>query len=332
MTSRVWLRPVLRTALGAALLALLIAGVGAGELLDRLRAVEAGTVLAALALGAVGTACTAWRWVVVARALGLRLGWGEAVGDCYRASFLNSVLPAGVLGDVHRAVGHGRRVGRVGAGVRAVLLERLAGQLVLVAVAVAVLAARPGLLHAVGEVVPGGLLWLLLLLLGIPAVVVAGRLLRARLPGVLAEVRALARGRRVVAVLLASALGLGSYLVMFVLAARAAGVTAGTAELLPLLVLAMMAMTLPLSVGGWGPREAAATAGFAAVGLGAAEGLAAAVVYGLLGLVATAPGALVLLRGRRSAGPGDRASRRTVAPPPQVKVVSRLPIHSHGRP
>ena len=323
MTGRTWLRPVLRTALGAALLALLIAGVGAGELLDRLRAVEAGTVLAALVLGAVGTACTAWRWVVVARALGLRLGRVEAVGDCYRASFLNSVLPAGVLGDVHRAVGHGRRVGRVGAGVRAVLLERLAGQVVLVAVAVSVLAARPGLLHAAVEAVPGGPGWLVLL--GLPLVVVVvvllGRLLRARLPGVLAEIRALAEARRVAAVLLASALGLGSYLLMFVLAARTAGASAGTAELLPLLVLAMAAMTLPFSVGGWGPREAAAAAGFAAVGLPAAEGLAAAVIYGLLGLVATAPGALVLLLGRRS-----------VAPHPQVKVVSRLPIHSHGRP
>jgi hypothetical protein len=31
-----------------------------------------------------------------------------AVADCYRALFLNSVLPAGVLGEVHRAVIHGR--------------------------------------------------------------------------------------------------------------------------------------------------------------------------------------------------------------------------------
>ena len=54
------------------------------------------------------TVCSAWRWRVVARALGVDIGLPGAVCAYYRSLFLNSVLVGGVLGDVHRAVTHGR--------------------------------------------------------------------------------------------------------------------------------------------------------------------------------------------------------------------------------
>ena len=67
---------------------------------------------------------------MIAGGLGLRLPLRTAVADCYRSIFLNATLPGGVLGDVHRAVNHGREVGDVGRGVRAVFWERTAGQIV----------------------------------------------------------------------------------------------------------------------------------------------------------------------------------------------------------
>ena len=48
------------------------------------------------------------------------------------------------------------------------------------------------------------------------------------------------------------------------------------------------------SIGGWGPREGVTAWAFGSVGLGAGRGLETAVVYGLLVLVATLPGAVVL--------------------------------------
>ena len=77
---------------------------------------------------------SAWRWCLVARGLGLRLSLRGAVADYYKALFLNAALPGGVLGDVDRAVRHGKDEGDVGRSVRAVVLERTAGQIVLVAV------------------------------------------------------------------------------------------------------------------------------------------------------------------------------------------------------
>jgi len=66
-------------------------------------------------------------------------------------------------------------------------------------------------------------------------------------------------------------------------------------ELLPLLVLGLLAMALPLNIGGWGPREGVTAVAFGATGLGAAQGLTTAVVYGVLSLIACLPGAMVLL-------------------------------------
>ncbi|HEU5111408.1 MAG TPA: lysylphosphatidylglycerol synthase domain-containing protein, partial [Micromonosporaceae bacterium] len=96
-------------------------------------------------------------------------------------------------------------------------------------------------------------------------------------------------------VLLASVVVLGGHLATFVVAARAAGATAPLTRLVPLALLALLAMTVPLSVGGWGPREGVTAWAFGAVGLSAAQGLTVAIVYGLFALVAALPGLLVLV-------------------------------------
>ena len=77
------------------------------------------------------------------------------------------------------------------------------------------------------------------------------------------------------------------HLSIFVIAARTAGVTTSTASMIPLAVLVLLATTLPLSIGGWGPREGVAAWAFAAAGLGADQGVAAATAYGVMAFAAT---------------------------------------------
>ena len=66
-----------------------------------------------------------------------------AVAAYYRSQFLNATLPGGVLGDVHRAVRHGRDVGDLGGRARSVVWDRGAGQAVQVALTVLVLLVLP---------------------------------------------------------------------------------------------------------------------------------------------------------------------------------------------
>jgi glycosyltransferase 2 family protein len=128
---------------GVGILAILLWRVGTGPFLDGLRLINLWALVAALAIGALTTVCCAWRWSIVSEGLGVRLPLGAAVAHCYRSVFLNSTLPGGVIGDVDRAVRHGKDAGDVGRGVRAVVLERTAGQIVQAVIAVIVLFACP---------------------------------------------------------------------------------------------------------------------------------------------------------------------------------------------
>ncbi|WP_433121700.1 lysylphosphatidylglycerol synthase transmembrane domain-containing protein [Micromonospora sp. CA-246542] len=286
---------------GVGLLAVLLWQVGGGAFLAGVRLIDAPALAAALLIGALTTVCAAWRWSLVAGGLGVRLPLATAVAHCYRAVFLNATLPGGMLGDVHRAVRHGRDAGDVSRGIRAVVWERTAGQVVLVGVALVVLAAFPS---PVRPYLPAAAA--LLVALGLAVVLLArlspgtGRSRWARgVRTAVADVRTGLLGRRTwLGVLVASAVMVAGHLATFLVAARTAGSDAPLTRLLPLTLLALLAMGLPLNVAGFGPREGVAAWVFGAAGLSASEGVATATVYGALVLVASLPGAAVLLARR----------------------------------
>jgi glycosyltransferase 2 family protein len=295
--------------IGVGIVVALVWKVGAGGFVQGFRVIDVGEVFAALVIGLGTTVLSAWRWCLVAHRLGLRLPLGRAVADYYQALFLNAVLPAGVLGDVNRAVQHGRSEGDVGAGVRAVVLERAAGQAVVIVAGVAVLLAGP-------SIAPARDIGLAVLI--VASLFVFGYLALRRFTGpdsrwrrTLDDVRhgLLARDAWPAVAVLSAAVFAG-HITMFVIAAHAAGADVPAGELVPLVIVALLAMGLPLNVGGWGPREGATVLMFAAAGLGAAQGLTTAVVYGLLGFVASLPGALMLVRQRQRRG--RRQERRGV--------------------
>src|SRR6202012_5389330 len=134
---------LLRVAAGVTVLWFLGRELGAAPFEDGLRAVTWPGIAAAVTLTALTTLCSAWRWRVVARALGTDIALPRAAGAYYRSLFLNSVLPGGILGDVHRAVTQGRRAGDVAQGVRAVGWERLCGQVMQAVVTAVVLLTLP---------------------------------------------------------------------------------------------------------------------------------------------------------------------------------------------
>ena len=278
-----WVRP----AVAAATLAFLVWQVGTGPFLDGLHAVDGEALAAAAALALLTPGCCAWRWRTVARGLGTDLPLGTAVTAYYRSIFLNLTLPGGVLGDVHRGFGH---------GLRAVAWERSAGQVVQIALTVAVLLVLPS---PVRSAVP---LAALALLIAAAAAALALRVRPAarsrwgRLRGAVArDLRDGLLARRAwPAVVLASALVVAGHAVTFLIAARTAGVTAPASEVLPLALVVLLAAALP-NVGGWGPREGVTAWAFAAAGLGASLGVTTAVVYGVMVFFASLPGAVVLL-------------------------------------
>jgi uncharacterized membrane protein YbhN (UPF0104 family) len=280
-------------------LAVVVLRLGTGPFVAGIEGVNGRALLAGAGIVLVTTVCGAWRWTVVARGVGLRLSLPAAFAAYYRALFLNLTLPSGVAGDVHRGVRHGRDQRAVGLALRAVVWERAAGQVVQVALTIAVLLVLPSPVRSFMPFVAVAAVAVAV------ALVLAGR----RQPGhgssrwarvrnaAAADVRNGVLCRKALpAVVLGSTVAVLGYALTFLVAARTAGVTAPVSRLLPLALLAILAMVLP-SIAGWGPREGATAWVFSAAGLGAARGAATAVAYGVIVLVAFLPGALVLMAG-----------------------------------
>jgi uncharacterized membrane protein YbhN (UPF0104 family) len=302
---------------GVGILAFVLWRLGTGAFLDGLHLLNGWTLAAALGIGVMTTVFSAWRWCLVAGGLGIRLPLRTAIADYYRALFVNAALPSGILGDVHRAVRNGKDNGDVGRGVRAVVLERFAGQVVLITFGVTVLLSHPVLSRHVN--LPRALV----AIVGV-ALVLVGAVLWIRRRGGTSRIgrglrtgmtdvrRGLLARNRWPLLVRSSAIVVAGHLAMFVVAARAAGSHAPFLRLLPLMMLALFAMTLPVNVGGWGPREGVTAWAFGAAGLGATQGLTIAVLYGLFAFIAALPGVVVIVGqwvARLTAARAQRAQR-----------------------
>jgi glycosyltransferase 2 family protein len=270
-----------RLAGAAVTLTVVVWRLGTGPFVDGLRTIDGQALAAAAGIAVLTTVSCAWRWKVVAGALGVDLSLRAAVAAYYRSLFLNVTLPGGIVGDVHRGISHGRDVSDVSRGLRAVVWERAAGQVVQAVLTVVVLLALPSPVRPYMPFVAAAV---------VVAVLGTALVSRAHIrPGLLAR-------RAWLGIAVASALVVGGHAATFLIAARTAGITAPVSQLLPLALLAMLAMVLP-SVGGWGPREGVTAWVFAAAGLGADRGVATAVVYGVMVFAAALPGAAFLLVG-----------------------------------
>lgn len=263
--------PVLRLACGSAVLVALVWQLGDESFLHGLRSVDAVSLGLALIVALPVTLSCAWRWRIVARRLGIDLPLAAATAAYYRSTFLNCVLPGGVLGDVHRALRHGAEEDDTRLATRAVVGERFLGQAVQVTVACVAVALFDAPINAPGALAVIAALAFLAMLIRRPGVVVA------------------------------STLAVGGYVAVFMIAAAAVGV-AISSDLVPIALVVLVAMALPLNVAGWGPREGVAAWAFAATGIGAESGVATAVAYGVMSLVASLPGAVVLVADRRARG------------------------------
>ena len=324
---------LLRGVVSGGTLLLLIQVLELGRVPGMILRMEPLWILLALGVTVLQTVLSAWRWRFTASRLGIQLPLGVAVREYYLGTFLNQLLPGGVMGDVSRAWRHTRAdvdPPPPGPAFRAVILERASGQLAMVVVALISLSLLPGVREATGAGIPvgGGLLdgWRGALLAGagvlLASAVTVGSVRRWRavrgvpLPCTIRAPRwalwgatrtALLSPRVLPVQLGSSLLVVGSYVLVYLLGARALGIDTPAPLLFPLVAPVLLSMLVPLTLAGWGVREGAAALVWAGAGLPASEGVAISVAYGLIVLVSTLPG-LPLLLGVVSRGraPGRR--------------------------
>lgn len=293
------MRRGLRVVASLGLLAVTAALVDVREIGTTLAGLSWLPVVAALGVSVPQLAITAWRWCFTARRMDLPLPFLVAWREYYASALLNLVLPGGVLGDASRVL-RLSAAARGGAGkiARCVVIERTSGQValwLLIAVGAIVYGAPRAPLLTVGALVGVaaslvGLRWIF----ARPAV--ADTTVGAAVRRFVGELRATLVDDRAWAVQLSASLAAVALLgVMFGLCIVAVGAPMRPGQVLLVAPLVLAASALPISVGGWGVREATSAGLFGLLGLSATQGAAAAAAFGAVSLVGALPGAGVLL-------------------------------------
>ena len=301
MLTRPTVMKILRFLVTLVILALLWRAIDGPAALELLLAAEPFWLMLAVVALTGQTLLSALRWRLTAGALGQAIPVGRAIREYYLSQIVNQSLPGGVLGDAGRAVRARHEAGLKRAG-QAVVFERLAGQLALFVVTVAAV--------LMVWVTPGGVLlpdWVLLMVAfsSIALLLMAGMIwglsqgasatnthIRDWITAfVLSVLAPSVVSRQIMLSLGTTALNL----LAFALCARATGTTMPVTAVMIVVPLILFTMLIPISVSGWGLREGAAAALFPLFGATATEGFAASLAFGLMFLLSTLPGIVVLL-------------------------------------
>lgn len=267
--------------------------------------------LAAIAgLTMLDRALMAWRWILLVRATGVTLSAKSGLWIFLVSSFLGSLAPAGVGGDIARAWELGQRTSRGTDAFASVAADRWLGLASVTALGAFGLAnwtrdfdIRVSLaMHALLALVIAGSiagLWADRLV----SLVVSRAWLASRPAGMVKEFAAsMARFRREWRVLLwVAALSLAVQILRVILAwviGRGLGIGVGLDYYLVVMPVGIVLILLPISIGGFGPAQGAIV--WMMRPLGVEEGLAFAMgtLFVLAGTVANLPGAWLYLRRR----------------------------------
>lgn len=330
---RRWPVTLLKLAVTLALVAFLLARISPGAALALVGRARPGPLLIALGVFALSVLVGAWQWGRFLAALGIRLRPGELTELYWVGLFFNNFMPGSVGGDLVKVLDLSRRARDPVAASAATLADRLTGLSALAALAMLAAAGLwtdPALRPLARGILLGGALFLLLgaLFYLDPLLRLLYRLgerlslwpaggLRAR---AVEQLRRLRHQRALLLRLFALSLlvqGLRVAVHYFVgLALLGPGGPGLPAYFLAVPPLAF-ALTLPLTLGGFGLREGLALPLFAPLGVSGEAAVAIELLAYLAMLAVSLLGGLLFLRRRRAlaAQPAALAEEGAGGPP-----------------
>lgn len=304
----------IRALVSAGLLALVALQIDFGDAGKRLSEGRWGLFVAAIAALFASFVVGGLRWSLFLRAAGLGTSAEGALRAYLIGTFVNTFLPSQVGGDVARAWIAGTGGARMRAG-GTVLIDRATALGCLIVIAwVAVLAEVASVPWQIAVALGGATVVFAAALPTALLLVRAGGQLRHRLSDRVqewgADAVAGARACLRLSVLrptIAAGLAFQSLVALSVwLVARSIDVDAPFAVIVAVVPPALIATAAPVSIGGLGVREALYVLLLGYAGVSATDAALLSLVGALAFVLASLPGALLLLRGRRPAvSPGD---------------------------
>jgi uncharacterized protein (TIRG00374 family) len=283
-TLRKFVVPLLKLAVSAVLIGVLLSRIDVAQLWATARTAAPAWLAAALGLYLLMILASAWRWGLLLEAQGIILRFRTLMSSFLVATFFNNFLPSNIGGDVVRITDTAPAAGSKTLATTVVLIDRAIGLLGLGLLAALGATAVPRLVNEGGVIGPS-LLWVGFL---VAVFLAAGAVLMPQaLPQVLRPVRrlhpewvderlarlsgALARFGEAPGALVgcfAGAVAVQAVLVAFYLAiARSMAIPIGFSELAVIVPISFLVQMLPVSVNGFGVREATFGLYFSRLGL-----------------------------------------------------------------
>jgi uncharacterized membrane protein YbhN (UPF0104 family) len=309
---------VLRIALAAALLALLVAKTPDfdGVFPDQHHLATALLLALAVLTAFLGIVLSAWRWQRVLLLFDRHVPLRTLTTHYFAGQFVGNALPSTIGGDVVRVARVSTTVNSPTIGFASVVLERLTGFVALPLLVGVGFALRPSLLdeeHAwVALAVAGAslaILGLILIIAGHPRI--AGRFADrenwTRFVGAvhLGIDRLRREPLQIIPILGTAMIYQLSVICTFALIFRALDLTVPIVAVFAFVPAVAMLQVLPISFGGFGVREGALILFLHALGVSNAQAIAAGVLFYLVVLVTSLPGAPAFAVGHRAPRPVD---------------------------
>lgn len=291
------------------LLALLLARANLAQLWGQVRRADVSWLAAALAVYLIMTLGGVWRWRLLLSAQGVRVSFRTLLTSYVVALFFNNFLPSNVGGDVYRIADTARPAGSKTLAATVVLVDRVLGLMALVLVAsvgatLARLLARNLLpispvwlwtawgaavvATAVVFLTPAGFTRILR-----PLTIIHPEWVGERIAGIEKALRRFRERLRAVGGCYLMAVFIqAAFVVYYAGVARALHVPIATWDLAVIVPLTFLLQLIPISLNGFGVREAAFSFFFTRLGLPLASALAVSLVGAGLMMLFSLSGAL----------------------------------------
>ncbi len=313
MRMKTWGLLALKIALSGALIWYFVGKSDLGAAMEDLRRVDVMTVVLAIILFLVQMALVAWRWGILMRLVGIGdgLSFPRIVRTVWIATFFNTTLVSSVGGDAFRLWTIVRWGNPLGKSVNSIFLDRLAAVMALM---VLIAVSLPYVMELVTDetAILSYALLIAASLAGFAALLHADRMPRRiqhwRLMRGLANLAADARRLTLNMdnLLPVAALSLLVHVLSIVIVYMLAGELEIEIFFLDCFFLVppvILAMTLPISIAGWGMREGAMIVAMGLVGVSQESALVLSVLFGLGVTIAALPGGVIWLCSRNRAVP-----------------------------
>jgi glycosyltransferase 2 family protein len=300
---------LLKLAVTFGVLAWLLSKVELGTVAATVRRIPAPMLVVATALTLAQPLLAALRWHLILHYLESPIRFARTLLISWMGLFASALLPSGIAIDGIRMWLLARTGMRPSRAVHSVLLDRaaaLAGLLLLVGACLPAVddrVASAPVRYGLAAVLIGGLAagLTVALCIRIPSDWHHFRVARI-VAALLDDLRAVCRPwlrALALAGISAFAIACNSLTIFFLL--RSLDVQVGVSDVMVLAPIVILAMTLPISLGGWGLREGSMVGLLGMIGVAPAISLSVSILIGLIGMIISLPGALVWLQWRHTA-------------------------------